>query len=417
MFKHILQSVFTKGFVALVNFLLLTVSARYLGADSRGEINILILNIAIIQILNEIYTGYSIIYFFPKYDLKKIFFTGIIFTLVATSLGNAVFYFLDKQLPGFEWLSFVISLVVILNTFNCVIILGKEKIVLYNFLSLLQPFLFFCGLLISIFIMRIVTVEAYLFPMLFSFVAAFCISTIIALRLVEGDKKKTEYEHKPILAYGIICQLGVLLFMMTNKSSFYIFETKNEVGLYGTASSLIESILIIANGIAPVLLARVANTGNSEKNVKMTLAFCKTSFLLSLIAVAVLFLLPNEFFVFLLGKGFSNIKYYMIYYAPGIIIMSFISIINNYFSAVGKLKNVLLSNAIGFAATLLLAPFLIGSMGIKGAAITADIAYGVTAIAICIMFFKINRLPVTQLFSVAEDIKYLKDLVRQRKQA
>src|SRR5258708_1715854 len=133
MFSNIIKSIFTKGFVALINFAVFILSAKYLGASSRGEINILVLNIGVIQILNEVFTGYSLIYFLPKYDLKKIFVTGIIYTFMACSLGNSIFYFLQKQLPGYEWLSAVISLLVILNTFNCVLILGKEKINLYNF--------------------------------------------------------------------------------------------------------------------------------------------------------------------------------------------------------------------------------------------------------------------------------------------
>ena len=96
MFGNIIKSVFTKGFVALINFVIFILSAKYLGTSSRGEINILVLNIAIIQILNEVFTGYSLIYFLPKYDLRKIFITGIIYTLLACSLGNSIFYFLKE---------------------------------------------------------------------------------------------------------------------------------------------------------------------------------------------------------------------------------------------------------------------------------------------------------------------------------
>jgi len=415
MFKNILQSVFTKGFVAVINFLILFVSARYLGAGSRGEINILVLNITIIQILNEVYTGYSLIYFIPKYNLKKIFITGIGFTFIACSFGNSIFYIIQKQLPGQEWLSFIISLLVILNTFNCVIILGKEKIGLYNFLSFLQPLILLIGLLIYIFVLKSYTLESYLWPMLISFCISFPVSFIAALKLVKAGVSNLSYEHKPIFMYGLICQAGVLMYILSNKYSLYLLPTKNEVGLYGTASSLIESILIIANGISPVFLAKVVNTGNSERNIKMTLTLSKASFILSLFAVSVLFILPNSFFIMLLGKGFGDVKYYMMFYAPGILIMSFISIINNYFSAVGRLKNVLVCNSFGFITTLFLAPVLVKNFGIKGAAITADIAYATTAIAICIVFFRSNGLPLKNLFSVKQDYKDLKDLVVRKK--
>lgn len=414
MFRNILHSVFTKGAVAAINFLILLISARYLGADSRGEINILVVNIAIIQILNEVYTGYSLIYFIPKFDLKKIFFTGLFFTLTACTLGNSIFYTLNKLIPDYEILSAVISLVVILNTFNCVIILGKQNIVLYNFLCLLQPLLLLIGMMVGIFVLSDYTIHSYLYPMLGSFLAVFPISLFSVLRSAFTEPSEQNFEIKPILRYGIICQLGVLMYLLSNKYSYYLLPGNKEVGLYGTASSLIESVLIIANGISPVLLAKVVNSEKSERHAEITLLLSKASLLLSLIAVLILFILPSTIFIFLLGDGFSEIKTYMLWYAPGILIMSFISIINNYFSAVGKLEKVLVSNLFGFILTLFLAPYFVSTYGIKGAALTADLSYGVTAIVIGFIFFKSNKFQFRDLGFSASDIKGLKQLVNSK---
>ncbi|MEO6303240.1 MAG: hypothetical protein ABIP51_08705, partial [Bacteroidia bacterium] len=97
MFKNIIHSLFTKGVVAIINFFILIVSSRYLGVSSRGEISIFILNIAIIQIVNEIYTGYSLVYFIPKFNLKKMYVLGLIYTLIFCSLSNVIVVFLNKQ--------------------------------------------------------------------------------------------------------------------------------------------------------------------------------------------------------------------------------------------------------------------------------------------------------------------------------
>lgn len=415
MFRNILQSVFTKGFVAIINFLVFIISAKYLGTSSRGEINILVLNIAIIQILNEIYTGYSLIYFIPKYDLRKIFITGLIYTFMACSLGNSLFYFIGKQLPGYEWLSFIISLLVILNTFNCVLILGKERIALYNFLCLFQPLILLIGLCYSILYLKNFTLEAYLFPMLISFLVSFPISLFSALKLKSDPDKKSSFEAKPIFIYGFICQMGVLLFLLSNKYSYYLLGSNDQVGLYGTACSLIESVLIIANGISPVFLARVANSGNTEQNVKVTLSLSKISCLLSILTVLVLLLIPNSIYIAVLGKGYALVKHYMMLYAPGIIIMSFISIINNYFSAIGKLKQVLVCNFFGFTASLIASHLLIPVYGIPGAAAAANLAYLITAICITYVFFKINHLRFSELFNFQKDLQNMKELIQLKK--
>jgi O-antigen/teichoic acid export membrane protein len=389
MFRNIVQSVFTRGIVALINFLLLLVSARYLVKGSRGEMGILLLNITIIQVLNEIYTGYSLLYFIPKYDLKKIFITGIVFTFFACSVGNVVFYLLPAKysLPGYEWQFYILSLLVILNTFNCVILLGREKIAMYNLLSFVQPLILLLGMCVFIFVLKEYTLEAYLWPMLISFVIAIIASSVLAFRLLSQKQNVHTYEHKPIFMYGIISQVGALMYILSNKYSYYFFPGKEDVGMYSTASTLMESILIIANGISPVFLAKVVNTGNTSANIRMTLTLSKASLVISLVAVIVLFLLP------------------------GIIIQSFILIINNYFSATGGLKKVLVSNSFGFISTLVLAPVLVGKYGIPGAAITADISYGITAVVITFIFLKRTGLTGLSLFTLRQDVSDLKALV------
>jgi O-antigen/teichoic acid export membrane protein len=308
MFKNIVHSLITKGLVAVINFFILIISSRYLGVSSRGEISLFILNITIIQIVNEVYTGYSLVYFIPKFDLKKLVIVGIFYTLIFCSLSNAIIVFLNKQVQGFEWLGYLISLLIIVNTFNCVLILGKELVKIYNFLNFIQPFLLLAGLGFYIVILKQVTFGAYAYPLLFSFIIAFAISSFTVFKFVFTKNEMKRFELKPILINGLICQAGILMYIFGNRYSYYLLPSTAKVGLYSSASSLIESVLIITNGISPVLLARVANQGNTLKSTEMTLSLSKASFLFSALAIFIIFLLPEKLFVYILGNGFSGTK-------------------------------------------------------------------------------------------------------------
>ena len=411
MFKNILHSLITKGLVAVINLFILIISSRYLGVSSRGEISLFILNITIIQIVNEVYTGYSLVYFIPKFDIKKLFVVGIIYTLIFTSLSNTIIVFLNKQVHGYEWLGYIISLLIIVNTFNCVLILGKELVKVYNFLNFIQPFLLLVGLGFYILVIKEVTFSAYAYPLLFSFCTAFIISSFVTFKFVFAKQESKTFNLRPILVNGLICQAGILMYIFGNRYSYYLLSSSAKVGLYSSASSLIESVLIISNGISPILLARVANQGNTEKSTEMTLSLSKASLLFSILAVFVIFLLPENLFVYLLGDGFVGTKNLMMLYAPGILMVSIFGIVSNYFSAIGKLKLVLLCNSFGFVATLILAPFLVKKYDMDGAAYTANISYFIIAIAIYVSFFKMNKLPFKRLFSLKEDFKNLKELV------
>ena len=283
MFKSIVYSLITKGTVAIINFIILIVSSRYLGVSSRGEISIFILNITIIQIINEVYTGYSIIHFIPRFNFKKIVAYGLIYTLIFCSLSNVLVCFFHKQVPGYGWFGYILSLLVILNTFNCVLILGKENIKVYNLLMFIQPLLLLFGICFYIFIFEKYTFVSYAYPLLFSFAIAFIISSSLVFGFFKKKTHTHDFKLNAILIEGFAFQASLLMYIFVNRYSFYLLPDFANVGLYSSASSLMEAMLIIVNGITPVLLAKVSNEGNTTKSADITLALSKTSFIFSFI--------------------------------------------------------------------------------------------------------------------------------------
>jgi O-antigen/teichoic acid export membrane protein len=411
MLKNLLYSLITKGTVALINFFILIFSSRYLGVTSRGEISIFILNITVIQVINEIYTGYSIVHFIPKFNFKKIIIAGVCHTFLFCSLSNLVIVFLKKQVGGNEWLGYLISLLVIINTFNCVLILGRQNIRIYNILSFIQPFLLLMGLLFFIFVLKKYTFVSYALPLLFSFSIAFIISAFLVSRFFSEKDEKKEFKLKPILVNGLVFQVTTLMFIFANRYSYYLLPDAASVGLYSSASSLMESVLIIVNSISPVLLARVANQGNTSKSIHMTLTLSKISLLFSTFAVVLIFLLPEAVFTFVLGEGFSGIRHLMLLYAPGILMVSLFGSISYYFSAIGQQKVVLICYSLGFISTLFLAPVFISRFKSDGAAYIADLTYSIMAIGICASFGIINKLSFSRFFSFSQDYKNFKELI------
>ena len=227
-------------------------------------------------------------------------------------------------------------------------------------------------------------------------------------------RKKSEtnlFELKPILVKGFTFQTSLLLFVFVNRYSYYLLPDIANVGLYSSASSLVEALLIIVNGISPVLLARVSNTRNTSKSVDLTLALSKASFILSFISVLILVLIPESFFVLVLGQGFQGIKQMMILYSPGVLLVSLFGSMSYYFFAIGKQKVVLYCYSIGFISTLLFAPVLIKNYENAGAAYNANIAYTLIAVAVCSAFTVTNKLGLKRFFSLRNDFNFIKKLI------
>lgn len=414
MLHKILQSLFTKGSIAVINLLILITTSKFLGISTRGEISILILNLAIIQMVNEIYTGYSLVHFTSRYNISKIYANGFIFTILINSISNLVLYFTGGLPDDFHLLFFILSFMIILNTFNCVLILSRELFKIYNLLSILQPLLLLIGILYFTFIRNDYTMNAFLWPLVISFGAAFTLSTYVVFRFVLSQNSGNDFEWKPIIKNGLFCQMAVLMYILSGRLNYYLLESKPDVGLYSTASSLIESVLIITNAVTPILLSRVAIIGKNTQSIRLTLVFAKACLIFSLLAIALLYMIPNNWFTFILGKSFSANKDLMLLLSPGIVFLSFSGIISHYFSGIGNLKMVSFYNFFGFSTTAILAPFLIKSYGIHGAAIATNISYFITFLVSVLVFLKSTQTPLHALFSIKSDLQELKTIIASK---
>ncbi|MBK6523026.1 MAG: polysaccharide biosynthesis C-terminal domain-containing protein [Sphingobacteriaceae bacterium] len=409
MLKKVIQSLFTKGSVAVVNFLILIVTAKYLGISTRGEIGLIMLNLAIIQMINEIYTGYSLVHFIAKFNVNKIYLNGMLFTLISSIGTNLILVLLHKQPSEYAWLLFVSSIIIILNTFNCVVILAKEYYKMYNFLSIFQPVALLVGIFVFTNFYGNFTLDSYIWPLIISFALSFIISSYFVLVYILKPDTKTEFALGAILKNGLYCQAGVLMYILSGRLSYYLLETKPDVGLYSTASSLIEAVLIITNSVTPILLSRVAILGKTDNSIKLTLIFAKLCFLVSILAVVVIYFYPYKCLLFYWAIALFKVNQSCFCFRR-VLSFKFLGIISHYFSGIGNIKMVSFYNFFGFAATLILAPILIAKHGIAGAAITTNIAYFITFVASIIVFLKITGVPFSSLFNLKDDIKELKSV-------
>lgn len=406
-------SLLTKLSVGFISLLILIISSRYLGVVSRGEISIFLLNLTLMQILNEVYTGYSIIHFIPKYNWRKLITGGIIYTVLNTALCNALVTGFQRQVPGYELLGYGLSLLVMLNTFNCVLLLGKQNIRAYNLLSILQPLLLVVGIVYCVFVQHDFRFSAFVYPMFFSFLVAWVVSTLLVFITEPPLTNPAEFRLSAVLAHGLMYQIGAGMLIFCNRLSYYLLADNKSVGLYASASALAESVLIISNGISTVLLARLANN-NLKQSPVLIVSLAKAAALLSLVILGLLCAIPETIWLVLLGQGFKGISSLLLVYSPAVSMLVFASVIANYFVAKGLQKPASIAYGAGFMVSVVAAPLLIKFYGTTGAAFNALLAYACIAIAITLSFMKRHGIPFADVFQLDKDYKLLKDLFAAR---
>jgi len=128
MFGKIIQTIFSKGIISIINFLVVLLTAQFLGAEGRGEISMMFLNITVILMFNDIIGGSSLVYLTSKRNPYTLFLPAIsigLFTaMIFPFLFNFYFHFGKIELIYFIGLTLLSNLSSIFNYF----LTGFEKI-------------------------------------------------------------------------------------------------------------------------------------------------------------------------------------------------------------------------------------------------------------------------------------------------
>lgn len=410
MIKNIISAFFARGLVAAINLAVLLISSRQLGAANIGQITVLILNITIIQIVNEIYTGYSLVHFLAKFSIRTVYLKGILWTLACIAVLNPVFFACHIG-PQELWLhTAALSLMGTLGSFHSVVILAKQKVAAYNFLVFFQPAVLLLGLCINVFLLRDTSTSGYISAMYVSFLLTLIVSGVVVIRLISADQNTATapYSFRAIVSNGVINQAGNLAHTLSNRLNVYLIGANVLIGIFSRASSLIESVWLISAGITPLVLTRVANQKDDAVNGRITFLLSKISFLLSCLAVLVIVCLPERLFTFLLGPDFAGVKQLMLYLSPGIVFIAFSTVISHYFSGTGEQRVQLISNTLGLLVTIISAPLLIARYQLTGACIAASLSYFMQALSLTVIFMRKRAFGPGSIFNIRTDLKLLR---------
>jgi len=101
----------------------------------------------------------------------------------------------------------------------------------------------------------------------------------------------------------------------------------------------------------------------------------------------------------------------MLWYAPAVLMAAFFMVISNYFVAMGNQKMPALAYSLGCITSLLLAPYLVETYAIKGAALNAFFTFLIICVSMTFLFLQQNKGNVKRLVSISNDIQNIKNWI------
>ena len=298
------------------------------------------------------------------------------------------------------------------HNFNLNIFLGKERISLYNWVFSIQIVTQIIVMCLLLFVFHITDAHAFVYSLL----SGYSVATIVGFCFLLPMLKKEGFDSikataKELFSYGAIMQVSTLVSTLNKRLSMFLLKRhwgNENVGIYSSGSQITEGVKIIGNSLALVLFSTLSNMTDRKEAVKLTLRFVKLAVIFTILALALIVLLPASFYEWILSKEFSEIKHIILYMSPGIVFLAAHTILTHYFYGTGQQKYNLYASLTGLCFTIPSTLLLTKPLGIEGAAISFSITFMATFTYHWLIFRKQSSAQLADLLPNTEDWNWVK---------
>jgi O-antigen/teichoic acid export membrane protein len=381
MFKKIIETIFVKGLSSIINFLIVVITAYYLGKYARGEISILLVSVSLINIIQGIVGGPSLIYLASKYNNLKLFIYSFIWNFLIALIFSFIITFLQGGISIFQSL-----------------LVGHEQISKHNLIEFSKSIF----LILSIGICFLLFNEKNLDAVYLSYVVSYSLAAIIGLLYIGKylsfkNLKNNEKLFSEMFMYGFQNQINNFSQLLNYRYLFYLIEKWKGIevlGVFSISISIIESVWVICKGISTNLLAKLVNEKDESMKTKFTLNSIKLSLFLSIIATSIILIIPSDFYSFIFGKDFTEVKSHLFPLSITILSFSVLAIISQYYASKGQLIINLRASFLGNIFCIGMGWFLIKSYSVHGAILTYNV---VNLIMMFYLIYQFNKSTKTKI--------------------
>jgi O-antigen/teichoic acid export membrane protein len=410
--NNFFKTIFSKFFILFVNFGIIIFTTNFWGSEGKGLISLYIADLTIVSFFSNIIIGSSISYYTPRENIGKILTFSYLWTIVISIIVPITIILIHFQ----DYLVYLIlvSFFFSLHTINTNIFIGKEDITSYNIYQVLQIIIFVLILLFLIYILDYNSIETYFIAQILSYAILFITSSITIYKTNKIVLKFCNNILNKLFMYGWKSQLSSFMQFLNYRLSYYFLLSVtglSALGVFSVGVAFSEAIWTISRSISVTLYSRIINVSESNENIKNTKIALKLSFNLTIVFIIAIILLPSNFYTFIFGKDFTDVKLTIILLSPGILSMATSNIIGHYFSGTNQFLILNIKSFIGLIFTIIGSIILIPSYGIIGACISTSISYLVSSIILFIYFYKNTKFSASDFLINKSDIPKIKKVL------
>lgn len=413
MIRPVLGTVAARVVITAMNLLLIIAAGQMLGAQGLGSISMLLLGVTIVLLLNHVVGGGGLVYVVPRHGVRMLLGPSYAWALVTAAVAMGL-----QSVAPLATEDLVVHVVALgflqsLNSIHLNILLGRERIALQNSILVGQAVLQFAAFLLLL-DLHGSSLGDYILATYVAHGATALVSGYFALQhLGPAEASEQPSAWSALFRQGGLAQGANLLQLLNYRAAYYMiehFRGLGALGIFSVTTQLAESAWLVPKSIGGVLYSKMSNMWEAEQQRTLTLTLLKASMLVGALCSFVLVLLPEGLYTLVFGQDIRDLHPILYWMVPGLVAMSGSQVLSHYLSGTGRILHNTIGSGLGVLVTLPLGWFLIPRYGLQGAAMTASMAYTLSAIYQLLVFLRITGTHGGELLPHAGDRERVRQL-------
>lgn len=412
---------------AIISFTVLILSTHTFGADGYGIVTMIILSIMFIGMFNDFVGGGALVFLIPRNKLSELLSIAYVWSFFTALAGSIIIYFFDPDVGPYAHHVFFLAVLHNWFTINQKSLLGKERIGVFNILTVTQLFILLAGLFLLVNLLPNNDPVLYIYALYFSYGLAFLISFLYIFQYIRKENNKILIQKnvlKRVISLGFYTQIANLTQFFNYRLTYYFIQTfwissggsTAPLGVYGSTNKLVEGNWLVSKSLSMVQYSVLSNREGEDYAQNLSLSFFKLSFLITFLITVVLVILPGSFYDWLFGgEEFQKIPELILLLSPGILAVSMNNSISHYFAGKGLQRINAIGSLFGFGGTVIAGLLLIPFYGLNGAAITSSIAHVLSTSYMIFIFTQKTQIKISDFLLKRSDIDLIKKMLLNRR--
>jgi O-antigen/teichoic acid export membrane protein len=394
MLKRILHHFAARLLTAGLSFVVVWLTARYLGAAGRGAVSLFVTDVSALVLFIGLVGGSSLIYLVPRRNVWHLLLPAYAWAVVVSGLGAGTIGVLRAVPREYVGHLAAVTLVQALFSINTFLLLGRRREGAYNVLMSTQALILAGTLALAFGPWHWRSISVYYYANYLAYGLPLLISFGLLLRL--PDAWGSRFVRRRVAARELArhsrgAHFANILSFANYRLSYYAvahFADLRALGVLSVGVALAEAIWLIPRSTGLIQYVALVNAADKHGQTYAAFRSSRLTLLATAAAVLVLAAVPGAWLTAIFGPEFGAARPVILCLAPGILIYGAGMQASTYFGGVARYGVNNRAAVLGLLVTVPLCLLLVPRWGIEGAAVSMSVSY---AASIGYLFWQYRR--------------------------